>query len=208
MYYFDMNFRKDMSIDHSDGHFVMPIYRDLVLDFRFGALSLNILFRVPWSRLLSCVSILRCYYSLSIWRDGNQWRSLKWYSITTCYKTKFLLIQWRYSGRLFACFLLDFWFLWPLLVNIMIYLVSSHLMSCSCCKMCIFHQCWRELQFLARIHNPKISGGIFTAFTLQCGCCAQRSVYVHVVILGKFLDKCHTPPRGWNMELYIAAVED
>jgi len=34
---------------------------------------------------------------------------------------------------------------------------------------------------------------MFTAFTLQCGFCAKRSVYVHVVILGKFLDKRRTP---------------
>lgn len=51
MYYFDMNFRKDMHIDHSDVYFVVSVYHDSVLGFRFGAFSLNILFRVPWSLL-------------------------------------------------------------------------------------------------------------------------------------------------------------
>lgn len=88
-----------MHIVHSDGYFVMSAYYDSVLDFRFGAFSLNILFKVPWSLLLKvkcvleCVNILRHYSSLSIWRDGNQSRSLKWYSITTCCKPIFLWIQ-------------------------------------------------------------------------------------------------------------------
>lgn len=36
MYYFDMNFRKYMLLDHRD---VMPVYRGSVLDFRTGPLS-------------------------------------------------------------------------------------------------------------------------------------------------------------------------
>lgn len=52
MYYFDMIFRKDMHIDHSDVYFVASVYHDSVLGFRFGAFSLNILFRVAWSLLL------------------------------------------------------------------------------------------------------------------------------------------------------------
>lgn len=55
MYYFDMIFRKDMQVDHSDGYYVMHAYHDSVLDFRFGALSLNTLFKVCWSRLLKVV---------------------------------------------------------------------------------------------------------------------------------------------------------
>lgn len=66
MYYFDMIFRKDVHIDHSDGYFVRPLYHDWVLDleiwrlgdfgdFRFGAFSLNTLFKVPWSLLLKVV---------------------------------------------------------------------------------------------------------------------------------------------------------
>lgn len=33
----------------------MPVYHDSVLDFRGGALSLNILFTVPWRLLLKVV---------------------------------------------------------------------------------------------------------------------------------------------------------
>lgn len=63
MYYFDTNFRNDMHIDHRD---VMSVYYDLVLDFRFGPLSIFFVWSCLKPSSRSYVSILSCYLLISL----------------------------------------------------------------------------------------------------------------------------------------------